>query len=204
MQWKKALWQTIWPKIFSRTPYFLCLFVFQLICLFLSSLVICHNVLYHHHQCQNLHCCAQRWMWVMWLSPGSKETVYCPASVCLISASVSLYLWRWNIRIKTPTAVCSTIPSETRPDIWTSVNSVRHMQVGQRWGVLMNIVNKHTNHNLFILSDLHLGVLISAAAAAGSLLTVAAVEIFWICRKHRKTDGQGKCFPPTYWYIKII
>ncbi len=107
--------------IFSR--------VFQLVCLFLSLAETLHNVLHHHHQSRIVHCCVQWWMWVMWLSPGTKETVYCPASVCLISASVSLYLWRWNIRIKTPTAVCSTIPSATRPHIWTSLNSVTHVQV---------------------------------------------------------------------------
>ncbi|KAL1252075.1 hypothetical protein QQF64_019871, partial [Cirrhinus molitorella] len=46
----------------------------------------------------------------------------------MISAPVFLYLWRWNIRIKTPTAVCSTIPSATRLNIWTSANSVTHVQ----------------------------------------------------------------------------
>ncbi len=35
-------------------------------------------------------------------------------------------------------------------------------------------------------------VSISAAAAAGSLL--AAVGIFCICRRNRKTDQEGKCY----------
>ncbi len=74
----------------------------KLVCLFLSLAETLHNVLHpHHHHSRIVHCCVQWWMWVMWLSPGTKETVYCPASVCLISASVSLYLWRWNIRITT-------------------------------------------------------------------------------------------------------
>ncbi len=109
---------------------------FKLVCLFLSSAVTLHTVHHHHHhhhhQSRIVHCCVQWWMWVMWLSPGTKETVYCPASVCLISAAASLYIWRWNIRIKTTTAVCSTIPSATRPDTWTSVNYVTHVQVQQR------------------------------------------------------------------------
>ncbi len=115
----------------SRVTNLKCLFIqilwkeMSLTCQFLSSAETPHNVLHHHL----VHWCVQWWMWVMWLSPGTKETVYCPASVCLISASVSLYLWRWNIWIKTPTAVCSTIPSATRQDIWTSVNSVTHVQV---------------------------------------------------------------------------
>ncbi|XP_048041603.1 SLAM family member 9-like isoform X3 [Megalobrama amblycephala] len=41
-------------------------------------------------------------------------------------------------------------------------------------------------------------VLISAAAAAGSLLIVAAVGIFCICRKHRNTHREGKCFLYVY------
>ncbi|XP_058616641.1 SLAM family member 9-like isoform X2 [Onychostoma macrolepis] len=63
--------------------------------------------------------------------------------------------------------------------------------------VLNNPISNQTQHldisklcQTHAVSDLHLGVLISAAAAAGSLLIVAAVEIFWICSKHRKTDGQ--------------
>ncbi len=128
----------IWilPSLMSEiahitTIYLFNLSVFQLVCLFLSSPETLHSVLHHlkHQQTRIVHYCVQCWMWVMWLSPGTKETVYCPASVCLISASVSLYLWRWNIRIKTPTAVCSTIPSATRPHIWTSLNSVTHVQV---------------------------------------------------------------------------
>ncbi|KAK2906690.1 hypothetical protein Q8A67_005675 [Cirrhinus molitorella] len=41
-----------------------------------------------------------------------------------------------------------------------------------------------------LLNPLHSGsqsVLISAATAAGFLLTVALIGIFWICKKHRKT-----------------
>ncbi len=111
--------------------------VSQLIFPFLSLLVTVLKILHHQDlQRPDVCCCVQWWMWVMWLSPGTKETVYCPASVCLISASVSLYLWRWNIRIKTPTAVCSTIPSATRPHIWTSLNSVTHVQVA-------NITEQH-------------------------------------------------------------
>jgi len=66
---------------------------------------------------------------VMWLSPGIKDPVYCPTSVCLISTWVSLCLWMWNMRIKTPTSVCWTIPSATRLNISTSLNSVTHVQV---------------------------------------------------------------------------
>ncbi len=121
-------------SIFIYSQYFQPLFPF------LSSPETLQTVHHHHHHhlnvhpCPDVHCCVQCWMWVMWLSPGTKETVYCPASVCLISASVSLYLWRWNIRITTPTAVCSTIPSATRLNITsTSLNSVTRVQVSQRW-----------------------------------------------------------------------
>ncbi|KAL1251645.1 hypothetical protein QQF64_019441 [Cirrhinus molitorella] len=48
-------------------------------------------------------------------------------SVSNLSISLSL-LWRLNIRIKTPTAVCSTILSATRLNMWTSVHSVSHVQ----------------------------------------------------------------------------
>ncbi|XP_042605776.1 uncharacterized protein LOC122141746 [Cyprinus carpio] len=58
-----------------------------------------------------------------------RKQFYCPASVFLISAAASLYIWRWNIRIKTATAVSSTITSATRLNIWTLVNSVRYTQV---------------------------------------------------------------------------
>ncbi|KTF75278.1 hypothetical protein cypCar_00044894 [Cyprinus carpio] len=34
--------------------------------------------------------------------------------------------------------------------------------------------------------------LIVLSSAAGSLLIVAVVGIFWFCRKHRKTDQEGK------------
>ncbi|XP_043078825.1 uncharacterized protein LOC122327486 [Puntigrus tetrazona] len=33
-----------------------------------------------------------------------------------------------------------------------------------------------------------------ALTSAGSLLIVAAVGIFWICRKYRKNDQEGKCY----------
>ncbi len=145
-------------------------------------------------------------MWVMWLSPGTKETVYCPASVCLISASVSLYLWRWNIRIKTPTAVCSTIPSATRLNIWTSANSVTHVQVQQCWYVCLvtDLIfvlccrSKLCIHFFMITAlDGHItsqtvSLIVLISAAAGSLL--AAVRIFCICRRNRKTDQEGKCY----------
>ncbi|KAK9967252.1 hypothetical protein ABG768_001659, partial [Culter alburnus] len=35
-------------------------------------------------------------------------------------------------------------------------------------------------------------MLISAVAAVGSLLIVAAIVIFCICRRNRKTDQEGK------------
>ncbi len=127
--------------------------------------------------------------------------------MCLISASVSLYLWRWNIRIKTPTAVCSTIPSATRPDITsTSLNSVNHVQVQQQFCDLISVFCYGSDtftsaFNLTVLDpdspseqDSHLKVLTSAAAAAGSLLIVAAVVIFWTYRKCSKTDREGKCY----------
>ncbi len=119
--------------------------------------------------------------------------------MCLISASVSLYLWRWNIRITTPTAVCSTIPSATRPHIWTSLNSVTHVQVQQQFCDLISVFCYSSDtftsaFNLTVLDpespseqDSLLKVLTSAAAAAGSLLIVAAVVIFWTYRKRSKT-----------------
>ncbi|KAL1251984.1 hypothetical protein QQF64_019780, partial [Cirrhinus molitorella] len=48
-------------------------------------------------------------------------------SVSDLSFSVSLPL-EVGMRIKTATAVCSTIPSATRLNIWTSANSVTHVQ----------------------------------------------------------------------------
>ncbi len=125
--------------------------------------------------------------------------------MCLISASVSLYLWRWNIRIKTPTAVCSTIPSATRLNIWTSVKSVTHVQVQQQFCDLISVFCYRSDtftsaFNLTVLDpdspseqDSLLKVLTSAAAA-GSLLIVAAVVIFWTYRKCSKTDREGKCY----------
>ncbi len=127
--------------------------------------------------------------------------------MCLISASVSLYLWRWNIRITTPTAVCSTIPSATRRHITsTSLNSVTHVQVQQRFCDLISVFCNSSDtftsaFNLTVLDpespseqDSLLKVLTSAAAAAGSLLIVAAVVIFWTYRKCSKTDREGKCY----------
>ncbi len=126
--------------------------------------------------------------------------------MCLISASVSLYLWRWNIRITTPTAVCSTIPSATRPHIWTSLNSVIHVQVQQQFCDLISVFCYSSDtftsaFNLTVLDpespseqDSLLKVLTSAAAAAGSLLIVAAVGIFWTYKKCSKTDREGKCY----------
>ncbi len=125
--------------------------------------------------------------------------------MCLISASVSLYLWRWNIRIKTPTAVCSTIPSATRLNIWTSVKSVTHVQVQQQFCDLISVFCYRsdtftTAFNFTVLDpdspseqDSLLKVLTSAAAA-GSLLIVAVVVIFWTYRKCSKTDREGKCY----------
>ncbi len=133
--------------------------------------------------------------------------------MCLISASVSLYLWRWNIRITTPTAVCSTIPSATRPHIWTSatrphiwtsLNSVTRVQVQQQFCDLISVFCYRSDtftsaFNLTVLDpespseqDSLLKVLTSAAA--GSLLIVAAVGIFWTYRKCSKTDREGKCY----------
>ncbi|XP_016116154.1 Down syndrome cell adhesion molecule homolog [Sinocyclocheilus grahami] len=59
--------------------------------------------------------------------------------------------------------------------------------------VLNNPISNQTTH--LNISELCLPcpdviVLVSAAAAAGSLLIVAAVGIFCICRKHRKTDKE--------------
>ncbi len=67
-------------------------------------------------------------MWEMWLSSGTKGTVYCPASVCLISASVSLYLWKSSVWM-IPTAVSWRIHSPTGLNISTSLKSVWHVQV---------------------------------------------------------------------------
>ncbi len=36
--------------------------------------------------------------------------------------------------------------------------------------------------------------LIVLISAAGSLLIVTVIGIFWICRKQRKTNQEGKCF----------
>ncbi|ROK36724.1 SLAM family member 5 [Anabarilius grahami] len=60
--------------------------------------------------------------------------------------------------------------------------------------VLNNPISNQTQH----LDITHLchtcAALISAAAAAGSLLIVVAVGIFCIYWKHRKTDQEGKCY----------
>ncbi len=84
---------------------------------FLSST---ETVLHHHHHHHHIvHCCVLWWMWVMWLSPGTKETVYCPASVCLISASVSLYLLAVKYQDKQHLQLCAQQShSVTRPHIW--------------------------------------------------------------------------------------
>uniref|UniRef100_A0A8C1MA85 Immunoglobulin domain-containing protein n=1 Tax=Cyprinus carpio TaxID=7962 RepID=A0A8C1MA85_CYPCA len=55
------------------------------------------------------------------------------------------------------------------------------------------IQNKVSERRFNVTVDVSLIVLISAAAA-GSLLILAAVGIFCICRKQKKTDQQGKCY----------
>ncbi len=44
-------------------------------------------------------------------------------------------------------------------------------------------------------SRIKIELISAAAAAAGFLLIVAAVGIYWIYRRHRKTDQEGKGFP---------
>jgi len=148
--------------------------VFKVFWLFLSLSETLYKIHHHHHHHHHqdhpdVHWCVQLWMWVMWLSPGTKETVYCPASVCLISASVSLYLWRWNIRIKTPTAVCWTIPSETRLNIWTSLNSVTHVQVRQSWYMWF------CTHSLTLMT-----VSLFLSFSSSSLSLSDSVDLCWI------------------------
>ncbi|XDV23453.1 hypothetical protein PO909_028028, partial [Leuciscus waleckii] len=68
--------------------------------------------------------------------------------------------------------------------------------------VLNNTISNQTTHPNTQLCrpcsvppvSVSLTVLISAAAAAGSLMIVTAVMIFCICRKHRKTDREGKYY----------
>ncbi|KAL0199146.1 hypothetical protein M9458_007686, partial [Cirrhinus mrigala] len=78
----------------------------------------------HHHlkdrQAPDVCCCVQ---WRML----HKKLVYSLPSTSLSSTPPSLYIWRWNMRTTTPTAVCSTIPSVTRLNISTSL-----IFVGQR------------------------------------------------------------------------
>ncbi len=37
-------------------------------------------------------------------------------------------------------------------------------------------------------------IVLISAASAGSLLIVAVIGIYCICKKQRKTDQEGKCF----------
>lgn len=102
---------------------------------FLTLPEIITNVL--HHQWPNVGWCVQCRMWVTCFSPGTKETVYTPTSVCLISAAESFFIWRWNNhRIKTHTDVCSTILQANRLNISTSHKPVRDVKVRQHinWG----------------------------------------------------------------------
>ncbi|XP_073700517.1 uncharacterized protein [Garra rufa] len=62
--------------------------------------------------------------------------------------------------------------------------------------VINNTLSNQTRHlDISELCHTCAGVaaLISAAAAAGSLLIAAAVGIYCICRKHRKPNQEGKC-----------
>jgi len=138
---------------------------------------------------------------------------------CVWSQHQSLSTSEGNIRIKTPTAVCWTIPSATRLNIWTSLNSVTHVQVRQCWYVniywadLSSVVDQTDSLTLMSLFyspsappvSGSLIVLISAAAAAGGfLLIVTAVGIFCIYRKC-KNSGQEikKCMQMSKYLSSI-
>lgn len=70
------------------------------------------------------------------------EAVSSPSSKSLILTLTPLYVWRWNIRIKTPMIVCSAISSATGPNISTSVNSVSHVHVCM-WSVINCYSSSH-------------------------------------------------------------
>lgn len=112
------------PNTFN--PTVLLFHVSQLLCPFLTSPATLHRLLHHlkRHRAPDVCCCVQWWMWHRWLSPGTEDPGYSPPSASLSSTPPSLYIWRWNMRITTPTAVCSAIPSATRLDISTFLSSV--------------------------------------------------------------------------------
>ncbi|XP_056304473.1 uncharacterized protein LOC130216606 [Danio aesculapii] len=60
--------------------------------------------------------------------------------------------------------------------------------------VINNTISNHTTHlDIHTLCELyegHPGSLLVLISAAGSLLIISAVGIFYICRKHRKTDQE--------------
>lgn len=109
--------------------FFLLLF-FQLVCPLLSSQRNQRQFKILHHQHQSLSVCwtVLCWTWVMRVSPGTKETVYSPASVSLISTTASICTWSvWII----PTAALWLIHSPTKLHTSTTRNTVRDVQVSQ-------------------------------------------------------------------------